>query len=697
MGCVASTVEEGAVTMPNKGIDLPKSTLKPLYVGSASDASPEELIVDDLRAIMTNCQTIPRGQSMHPICCLSELSMPFLIAPVESEDGTNVPYSFPIMATSRYEFGRVLALGSFEMLANCKADSNNDICLLENVLRWAGGPSPIFRTVLLYGLGDSVSQKLVELMTGLGFGLEVQQDGSIDYSKYVTIFAKSDLDDNEAMFKFLMSGGCLVVAPADRDSANRFALNECLGKMGVAFLEEPVRVKTDDELPVYKFSETFKELKKHRYPELLTKFTEMIEREDEVTNDLIHLMRCHMKLVRPEQGINCIDACDTVLQFLARHGFMNEQGEIVEYTGLVLLVCDMYKQFAQLGTIPVDITTPVPDRCNQYVEPLFHPVKVLHPGIYSTGLYLPAGCVTEVHWSTDIKELKLQIGCHTQSLAEKAPPWKRWPLVTVTYHLVGRSEIYSPFGGILYVVWEKELPKKETIIVHCSDVVTVPWFNVNRPELWEETKDSGCPIGEVTTKRLVYSVSADFLRSIEDLRAFAHRVDVMVGMLETSLGVVQGEEHRPYRVVFDVDLPTSHPVCDYPMVFKDSWMPHLFALDKPTFELFTFFNCVCTLNLSRLFGRSFAAQVAQCAVLNAFGRWWPGFSLPDWGLVETPIQKLLSDVTRDKGFAVYTTAMRKIRTYIKANPGNPTGLHEKMFLLPFAGSEENVNALLTTF
>ena len=87
--------------MPNKGIDLPKSTLKPLYVGSASDASPEELIVDDLRAIMTNCQTIPRSRSMHPMCCLSELSMPFLLAPVECEDGTNVPFSFPIMATSR--------------------------------------------------------------------------------------------------------------------------------------------------------------------------------------------------------------------------------------------------------------------------------------------------------------------------------------------------------------------------------------------------------------------------------------------------------------------------------------------------------------------------------------------------------------------------------------------------------------------
>ena len=56
MGCVASTVEEGAPMMPNKGIDLPKSTLKPLYVGSASDASPEELIVDDLRALRSHLQ-----------------------------------------------------------------------------------------------------------------------------------------------------------------------------------------------------------------------------------------------------------------------------------------------------------------------------------------------------------------------------------------------------------------------------------------------------------------------------------------------------------------------------------------------------------------------------------------------------------------------------------------------------------------
>ena len=88
-------------------------------------------------------------------------------------------------------------MGKEKDIKDCSQDSENDIVFLENFLRWSGGPSPIVRIALLYKLGDELAETLRDLMTGLGFGFEIQNEGPIDFQKYVMIFANSDITETD--------------------------------------------------------------------------------------------------------------------------------------------------------------------------------------------------------------------------------------------------------------------------------------------------------------------------------------------------------------------------------------------------------------------------------------------------------------------------------------------------------------------
>jgi hypothetical protein len=94
---------------------------------------------------------------------VSVTNAPDICAP----DGAPTNIQLPLIALERLEFGRVVLLGSFEILTNCSADSEAHMIFCENLLRWAGGP-PIVRTALFYGFSESMSSHLISLLHGLG-------------------------------------------------------------------------------------------------------------------------------------------------------------------------------------------------------------------------------------------------------------------------------------------------------------------------------------------------------------------------------------------------------------------------------------------------------------------------------------------------------------------------------------------------
>jgi hypothetical protein len=72
-----------------------------------------------------------------------------------------------------------------------------------------------------------------------------------------------------------------------------------------------------------------------------------------------------------------------------------------------------------------------------------------------TGLWLPVGAKGVMKCDNFYPDVYVQIGSHTESLVNCAPPWKRWPHVISILPLTESLVIVaSPFGGIVYFVLE---------------------------------------------------------------------------------------------------------------------------------------------------------------------------------------------------------------------------------------------------
>ena len=679
MGCVSSTAEETPAAIMKKGVNIQNVKPKPLYDGNASEDIPETVIAQDLRAIMTDCYSVPRPDNLSPLCCLSELSMPFLTVPVEPEqENMPSPFSVPIFATSRLQFGRVLALGSFEFLTKCDPNSQNDVIFLENMLRWAGGPNPPIRTALLYKLGETISQRLVELMTGLGFGLQVQEDGEIDYPKYITIFTTTSLTEPQGLFDFLIRGGCLVCGPPSTDTPNRFALNSVLRRMGIGYWENPPKTKIP-ETQVCKFTEPYLDLKKQRFPNILDQVGEILDKSEDVPDCLVELLRNHVRLSTQDQALEFCGACDTVFRFLEKMHYRHEQ-QIVSHETFVLLICEIFEKMTPEQLSEYNMSVPFPGVCNQYTETIEVPIKMKYSGWYSTGLYLPPALVTNVVVKRDIRNLKLLIGCHTQTLAAKPLPWKRWPYVAVSYELrFGSNSIASPFGGVVYLVWEKTVEESAAVSMEILDAVSLPCFVHNRGETWEQTKENLCPFSEIVGKRIIYTLPSETIRSIENLQGFVESVDDIIKTLEEMSG---GGRQRPHRVVFDIELPNDSPVCDYPMVFEYSWMPKLLSLSSPSEELFTFFKFVWNLSCGEMiFGDDFANELADAVVSHVFQMKWSGFVGK-----ETAVGKVIGKLEKGDVVRTVSNAMSKARSALRSKSES-----EKLFFEYLSGKHLAAN------
>jgi hypothetical protein len=203
----------------------------------------------------------------------------------------------------------------------------------------------------------------------------------------------------------------------------------------------------------------------------------------------------------------------------------------------------------------------------------------------TTGLWVPAGVVATVDAPDAGREdVSIQIGSHDENLLAKPGPWKRWPTtVSVVPLLAGRMQIANPFGGIVYIVAGAiEERRKLTLAFH--SVYVHPTLDVADPRPWEETKDSTAPWAEIVTKNVIFTVPRAFLPSIKDTEAIGTVYD---GLTEGLAAFLSFTIVRPFRIVFDVDLPDENPTCGYPLVFPiDACADLLTELSAPSFPLF---------------------------------------------------------------------------------------------------------------
>jgi hypothetical protein len=243
----------------------------------------------------------------------------------------------------------------------------------------------------------------------------------------------------------------------------------------------------------------------------------------------------------------------------------------------------------------------------------------------STGLWLPAGKVATVEYNDEGHDLAIQIGSHQESLAVKSGPWKRWPMTVWVARLSKpATEVASPFGGIVYVNSGLGQRAIEPVTIKFRGFTKCPMADPSRPELWEETKESSVPWGELVAGNIIFTLPAPELKNITNMQVIADKYEIIV---ESIVSYLSYQMLHPYRVVFDVDLPENQACCGYPLVFHVNEIEQLLCdFEHPTPALFTAVTLLAIVSIrENCFDSATETAIATITSSVIFGKLFPGF------------------------------------------------------------------------
>ena len=191
------------------------------------------------------------------------------------------------------------------------------------------------------------------------------------------------------------------------------------------------------------------------------------------------------------------------------------------------------------------------------------------PGWHSTGLYAPPGESIHVHLPPQaaVGDLELRIGAHKDTLWAKAE-WHRAPQITVQRPLGAEHTVHAcAFGGLIYVVVPERsaLGSFEVIV---EGAVAAPHYVLGQTtrERWaEEIRTHPAPWAELETKKVIITVPAEHVRTLEDPEALMRWWDrVMDGCAD--LAQIPRERVRPERYVADEQISAGYMHSGYPIM-----------------------------------------------------------------------------------------------------------------------------------
>jgi hypothetical protein len=641
-----------------------------LFAGHPGESHPEDILGLDFLCLTTDCTQIPRPIQAHPICCFSDLSLPFFNLPLSKSDGTPTNLRLPIFALGRYEFGRVVVLGSYDFLTELSVDREADMIFVENFLRWAGGPSPVTRASLLYNFPDELSTTLIPIMHGLGFGFETLQSGPIDFTRYISIFVWSDCDQISEIREFLSVGGAIICGAAPEGTPNRFAMNEVLADAGLGFLPRPYISSQSSE----RFLTVPSELPDQRtavFSKQISRFITFLKDPaldiDSIVDWIVILMG-YTELLNPGHGQDLLVLCDSLVLFLRRANFQTQDGQLGLTSGHTLfirMICLLFRKMPADDLCRFDLSVPFLGHAAQFVDVESTTMRITCGGWWSTGFWLPAGIPCRVNLSREAPRVKLQIGAHTRDLSENPGPWERWPSLVITVDVVpGECQIASPYGGLVYIVSDSQVGalNSKSFVIEFSEVCLAPFYSFKNDEKWAASSESECPWCEIQTKHVTFTVQTDFILSLPSVSEPVALMTDLFDSINQFLAVPDG--FIPARVVVDIGLPPPGMQFGYPLFIDFSWCDTIFRSTAPTPSLLQFLASTAVHLLpDSLFCPFFRGILALLAASYAISKRWPSSSpmlLPQ--LDGRVLWSGLSSLTGKLGWEAFSTTLCRVRS-----------------------------------
>ena len=181
----------------------------------------------------------------------------------------------------------------------------------------------------------------------------------------------------------------------------------------------------------------------------------------------------------------------------------------------------------------------------------------------STGLYLNAGEIAVIR-HPDLKNLRFQVGCHTDSNWHH-DNWTRFPSIVYAWPAAnGETKIGSPFGGLVYVLAPRN--SGAAVPMTFSGVVRSPRFvrGKTTPDQWREmVEQAPGPWAEFESERLILTVPSAAARKVADPQKL---MDLWERIMEMYVKLGTRPITHKERIVADRQISAGYMHSGYPIM-----------------------------------------------------------------------------------------------------------------------------------
>lgn len=610
----------------------------------------EDMIRMDASTILQGLSQIRIPSVVYPVVCLEEHTFPLFLGDFTLGEQADTGILLPICAFSHMGKEKYVFFGGINFLHHSVLESTETSAFIENSITWASGYKVNTIKVLLLQIPSQISNTLITDLHGFGYHTEsvekLPQSMSHDviFSVFPTEFdvqlmnlAKTGI----SVFFFFHENSSIYPSPE-------------ISRIGVSFPPCSLRVNSRSVM-----GSPYNVLQSSTLKSSVIEYLDALKNYQTIDtaqlDNIVSKLRYHISEVSSSNADTLVELQKESLKFLESTNYRDGNGicPTLLHGMISVVLTELIQKLPPKFTTPAPAIETFPGVSEDYTlkDFLLH-MDLKNDSWNRTGLWLPAGVIATVKSS---QRIKLQIGSHTCCMLLRAGPWMRWPTV-VTYYTISpncETEIATQFGGIVYILSSQNV----SIDVVFKGFCQYPFFDLQNPLIWDNTKDLSIPWSEAENDHVILTMPSKYLKMVSKLPKYMERLDLVLSHAYSFFGI---QTPLKRRVIFDIDLPTGDPICG-DIVFMDMNTLHdVTCTSQITNGFVQLLICICRCLIVDMFSDpTVESAIATCAVRFAIKS--INYDFPEDMLLDAPrLFQPLWAVLLDYGEKCFSSALTKM-------------------------------------
>ncbi|MDE2823119.1 MAG: M60 family metallopeptidase [Chloroflexota bacterium] len=528
----------------------------------------------DIGALLDGVGEISAPGVPGPLCIFGSEAFPVIVGAIGEVRA-------PVMAASRWQAGRIVALGHDGYFTRPTLKSLNTGRLIVNALHWSAGEESSHPRIGVVGATELRAWLQENGHDAVEVSLTPDSLRTVDVVALVIWNLRPR--EFEALSKFVRDGGGLVTAMTGwgwaqlhpgLDLVSDYAGNRLLAHVGIGWSHDYLWRTSPDGYDVVDVPElthagtALEALEAHAAGMRLLTETEI----EQASDSLFRAIRClpsDNALLAPrlealigrdernrrwpsaEQPVGKLDA----IPRLAVRLFVLEQSHIPP-------------DAVRAHPLAKDFPGPVPDDAPRIARSLTIDTTV--PRWHSTGLYAAPGELVTITVSPRVARVggfRVRIGAHSDRI-RRLSEWKRMPEISRDFPISATTTlIANAFGGLIYI----DVPADADIggvTVEITGAVAAPLFVLGETDLdaWRnEIRHAPAPWGEIAGRNMIVTTVSSEVRGLDDPAAVAEIWDRVLD-LSAELAAWDSSRLYPERFVVDQQISLGYMHSGYPIM-----------------------------------------------------------------------------------------------------------------------------------